>query len=243
MKDMKDELPEERLEVAATTGDDSPVQKVLGSKVGNVAGRDIILNLSPQSSAPNASAKPARPPKPSPRLISRGIRKMPIPLPYWDESRRNWQAVSLDGYGFAIRNDSDSSDGFADNVVAHIEFESDTAATVPIDEAWWVEDSDEGSSHSLYISNSETKHIALVVKSNDGTCFPLSKIWVRDSHRHLTGDAPPLAAGGWRVTIELKAERFRARYYINGSVLENGDSKWSKPMTERPSAWPPEEQY
>ena len=44
--------------------------------------------------------------------------------------------------------------------------------------------------------------------------------------------------GDWRLTIEIVAEFFRARYYTDETVREDGTMQWNQTVAQRPTGWP-----
>jgi hypothetical protein len=175
-------------------------------------------------------------------LKQRGIVETACDLPYWDGNANEWRTVEVECLALKIRNEPDSSDGEADNIIAHLDFESDLFDTVSVDEGWWIEDAQESGIHTFFIGRSQTKHLVIVVRSGNRQCYPIPKVWGKLEGRHLPGNSESLESGRWRLTIQIAGDHLRSHFYSVGIVNPDGTSQWSKPTATRPSDWPPEEQ-
>jgi hypothetical protein len=207
-----------------TSGKNSPA---IGS-IGNITGSNVTIGTATKR---ESSYRPT-----PPQLTPRRVLGMPCNFPIPDQ--QELELSELPCMVLAIRNNADSSEGTADNVIAHLDFESDQHPPISIDEAWWHEDEDGYAKLTLSIFRSETKHLVLTLKSQDGQCYAVPKYWDANYYRHLPKEPVLIPTGRWRLTIEVTAERYRLDCYLTGEVLEGGDSKWSNVMPTRPSDWP-----
>ncbi len=180
------------------------------------------------------SGTPSERPQPAPRLVVRGPLNKACPFPVPDE---RYTTRPLDCVVLAVRNSADSSADEADNVIAHLDFESDTAPTVHIDEGWWCEDQEDTGSNYSSIGRDETRHLVIAIQADHG-CFAVPKEFKSYHGRNMPGDPIALPVGHHRVTVEITAESVRESFYLDAKISEDGKISWSTPMTARPSAWP-----
>jgi hypothetical protein len=191
------------------------------------AGANVIIGGAPPSVPPIQ-------PRPAPRLLARHPRHMTCQFPVPDE---RFIRMPMDCVVLGVRNSADSSTDEADNVIAHLKFESDTSPTVHIDEAWWCEDEEDTGVHSFYIGRDETKHLVVAIKA-DREYFAVPKEFKSYHGRNMPGEAVALSVGRWRITVEITAEHVREKFYLEAAILEDGKSSWSDPATAPPSSWP-----
>ena len=220
--------PEKQMAAVPSIGQN---QIVRDNRETRVAGRDIyIVNEAP------AQQKPAEPRRREPKLVNRGISERTVHLPSYNETRNEWSSLEFACFALGIRNDAESMQGSARNVVAHLEFESDVHPKIVIDSGWWIDDDDTGSI-TLWIERSQTKYLVLGC-CRECDCFPVGKQWGRDFRKNVPDANVLFQPGGWRLSIELVAEFFRVRYYTDGIIRTDGTMQWTQPATERPIGWP-----
>jgi hypothetical protein len=172
-----------------------------------------------------------------PKIVCRGTVSSTCELPYYDDSQREMISAPAPCTTIAFRNDATTTHDEADNVVAHLDFYSDTGERTSVNEGWWCENSDEGGIHTFYIAKAETKHLVIVaINEREQQCYSLNKRWIHNFGRHLP-EPVTLKKGHWRLQIELTAEGFRSSYYLDGEIFSNGSSRWSSPSDSQPSGW------
>lgn len=221
--------PEKMMPPAAILGDHNQI--VSDNRETRVAGRDMyIVNDVP------ITPTPVTPRRREPNLIDRGVTERLVHLPAFNENRNEWSDLEFTCFALGIRNDAESAQGSARNVVAHLEFESDIHPRIIIENGWWIGDGDAGSV-TLWIERSQTKYLVLACL-REGDCFPVGKQWARELRRNVPEANVLFQPGDWRLTIEIAAEFFRARYYTDGTVREDGTMQWNQTVAQRPTGWP-----
>lgn len=211
-----------------TGGAHSPATAV--GSIGDVgAGAKITIGGLPLTLPPRAG--------PAPRLIECGIAAMTCQFPFYNERLNQFDIKDFECIVLAIRNAAKSSADEADNVIAHLDFESDVHAPVRVNEVWWSEDEEETGTSSLFIGREQTKHLVIGIKVRS-ELLAVPKEWRRLYGRHMPGTPLPLHPSHWRITAEVTAEHAKAVFYSDAEVHEDGRSTWSPPVTTRPAAWP-----
>jgi hypothetical protein len=201
----------------------------IGSNPSDIPNPSMVAQLQWGSSAgPDTSSHSVHRARRPLTIVCRGFFLKRCHIPLTDDDGLQWK--TLVAQTIAFRNESRIC---ADQVVANLEFLSDTDQSVAVNDAWWGEKGERRL--SFCIDRSQTKHL-IVVSTLENVCFAFAKIYSREWGRDLT-DPVPLGKGRWRLKIDLTADNFEESYYSIGEVMQDGQSKWSTPSKTPPPEW------
>jgi hypothetical protein len=124
----------------------------------------------------------------------------------------------------------------ANNVVAHLDFVSDTHETISVNEGWWGEDGERPrTSVPFYISTAQTQHLVVSCTWQE-ECYVIEKRYMSRGATDLP-DLQPLPQGDWKVRIHLTCKGWDGRFYLSSKVGPRGESNWTEPTATAPIGW------